>query len=71
LMADQGGTYVMIADDGKAAVRRVKLGGESGPNVAVLDGLKPGDLVIVEGLQGIRPDAPVQPSPASVGVQSN
>lgn len=71
LMADQGGTYVMIADDGKAAVRRVKLGGESGPNVAVLDGLKPGDLVIVEGLQGIRPDTPVQPSPASVGVQSN
>jgi membrane fusion protein, multidrug efflux system len=71
LMADQGGTFVMIADNGKAVTRRVKLGGDVGPNVAILDGLKPGDLVIVEGLQAIRPDTPVSPSPASVGVQSN
>ena len=71
LMADQAGTYVMVADDGKAAIRRVELGSNLGSNVAVLKGLKPGDLVIVEGLQGIRPDGPVLPSPASIGVQSN
>ena len=71
LMADQGGTFVMIADNGKAATRRVKLGADMGANVAVLTGLKPGDLVIVEGLQAIRPDSAVLPSPASAGVQSN
>jgi membrane fusion protein (multidrug efflux system) len=71
LMADQGGTYVLVADDGRAAVRRVKVGGNVGPNVAVLDGLKPGDLVIVEGLQGVRPDAPVLASPISLSAQSN
>ncbi|MBS0643148.1 MAG: efflux RND transporter periplasmic adaptor subunit [Proteobacteria bacterium] len=71
LLSDQGGIYVMVADNGKAVVRRIKLGANVGANVAVMDGLKPGDLVIVEGLQALRPDAPVQPSPASIGVQSN
>ena len=71
LLADQGGTYVLVADGGKAVVRRVKLGPDLGPNIAVTDGLKAGDLVIVEGLQAIRPDSAVQPSPASIGVQSN
>ena len=71
LLADQGGTFVMVADNGKAAVRRVKLGANIGANVAVMEGLKPGDLVIVEGLQALRPDSPVQPSPASAGIQSN
>ena len=71
LLSDQGGIYVMIADNGKATIRRVKLGPNLGPNVAVTDGLKPGDQVIVDGLQALRPDAPVQPSPASVGVRSD
>jgi len=71
LMSDQGGVFVMIADNGKAVIRRVKLGASVGSNVAVEDGLKAGDLVIVEGLQGVRPDAPVSPSPASVALQSN
>jgi membrane fusion protein, multidrug efflux system len=64
LIADQEGVYVFVVDDGKAAVRRVKSGGESGPNVMV-DGLSPGDLVIVEGLQSIRPGTPVRVTPAS------
>jgi membrane fusion protein, multidrug efflux system len=71
LMSDQGGVFVMVADNGKAAIRRVKLGAQVGTNVAVEDGLKPGEMVIVEGLQAVRPDAPVSPSPASVALQSN
>jgi hypothetical protein len=63
LIADQEGVYVFVVDDGKAAVKRVKPGGESGPNVMV-DGLSPGDLVIVEGLQSIRPGTPVRMTPA-------
>ena len=31
LIADQAGIYVFVVEDGKAAVRRVKIGGESGP----------------------------------------
>ncbi len=31
LMVDQQGTYVFVVEDGKAAVKRVKLGGEFGP----------------------------------------
>jgi membrane fusion protein, multidrug efflux system len=59
---------VFVAEDGKAAVKRIKTGGESGPNVIVDEGLKGGEQIIVEGLQSIRPGQPVQatPMPASL-----
>jgi membrane fusion protein (multidrug efflux system) len=63
LIADQEGVYVFVADDGKAAVRRVKPGGETGSNVTVESGLSAGDLVIVEGLQSLRPGTPVRVNP--------
>ena len=63
LIADQEGVYVFVADDGNAAVRRVKPGGESGSNVTVESGLSAGDLVIVEGLQSLRPGTPVRVNP--------
>jgi len=68
LIADQEGIYVFVVEDGKAAVKRIKTGGESGPNVIVDEGLKGGEQIIVEGLQSIRPGQPVQatPMPASL-----
>jgi membrane fusion protein (multidrug efflux system) len=63
LIADQQGVYVFVVEDGKAAVKRVKLGGESGTDSVVDSGLAAGDLVIVEGLQGVRPGAPVRANP--------
>jgi membrane fusion protein (multidrug efflux system) len=63
LIADQQGVYVFVVEDGKAAVRRVKLGDESGAGIVVESGLSGGEQVIVEGLQGIRPGSPVRPSP--------
>jgi membrane fusion protein (multidrug efflux system) len=63
LIADQQGTYVFAVENGKAAVRRVKVGEEIGANVAVDSGLKAGEQVIVEGLQGVKPGVPVLPSP--------
>ncbi len=63
LIADQQGVYVFAVEDGKAAVRRVKVGEETGANVAINSGLKPGEQVIVEGLQGVKPGAPVLASP--------
>ncbi len=63
LIADQEGVYVFVVEDGKAVVKRIKTGGDSGANVIVEDGLKGGEQVIVQGLQSIRPGQPVQASP--------
>jgi membrane fusion protein (multidrug efflux system) len=37
---------------------------------AVISGLSPGDRVIVEGLQRVRPGQPVSPGPASPQIQA-
>jgi membrane fusion protein, multidrug efflux system len=64
LVVDQQGTYVFTVADGKAAVTRVKLGGESGPYAIVEDGLKGGEQVVVQGMESLRPGSPVVASPA-------
>jgi membrane fusion protein (multidrug efflux system) len=63
LIADQEGVYVFIVDNGKAAIRRVKPGGESGTGVVIDQGLSGGEQVVVEGLQGVRPGLPVRATP--------
>jgi membrane fusion protein (multidrug efflux system) len=65
LIADQQGVYVFAVEDGKAVVKRIKTGGESGANIVVNDGLKGGEQIIVEGLQSIRPGQAVQAAPAA------
>jgi membrane fusion protein (multidrug efflux system) len=69
LIADQEGVYIFVVEDGKAAVKRVKPGGESGAGVVIEDGLSGGEQVIVEGLQAIRPGVPVRanPLPTTIG----
>ena len=64
LIADQQGVYVFVVEDGKAVVRRVKTAGENGSDIIVESGLKPGEQVIAEGMETLRPGAPVSPSPA-------
>ncbi|OLB75420.1 MAG: efflux transporter periplasmic adaptor subunit [Alphaproteobacteria bacterium 13_2_20CM_2_64_7] len=63
LIADQGGVYVFVVEDGKAVIKRVKPGAESGTNVVIDAGLSGGEQVIVEGLQGIRAGIAVRASP--------
>ena len=63
LIADQQGVYVFVVEDGKAAVKRLKLGGEIGTNIVVEDGLSAGAQVIVEGPQSVRPGIAVRASP--------
>jgi membrane fusion protein (multidrug efflux system) len=63
LIADQQGPYVFAVEDGKAVVRRVKLGEEVGANVSVDSGLKAGEQIIVEGIQGVKPGGQVLASP--------
>jgi membrane fusion protein, multidrug efflux system len=63
LIADQEGVYVFVVEDGKAVIKRVKPGGESGTNVVIEAGLSGGEQVVVEGLQGIRAGISVRASP--------
>jgi membrane fusion protein (multidrug efflux system) len=68
LIADQEGVYVFVVENGKAAMRRIKVGAEQGANVVVEQGLSAGDLVIVEGLQGVRAGLPVRANPLPAAV---
>ena len=54
-------TVMVVGADGKPAVRVVRLGGTENGNWIVLDGLKPGEQVIVDGFQKIRPGGSVKP----------
>jgi membrane fusion protein (multidrug efflux system) len=56
ILLDQAGNYVMVVDETKKVEqRRVTTGVEQGRNVVVSNGLKEGELVIVEGIQKVRP----------------
>ncbi len=63
LLADQGGLYVFTVEDGKAAVRRVRTGGTLGADMVIEEGLAAGDLVVVEGIERLRPGAAVAAQP--------
>ena len=57
---DQSKKYVMVVDaESRAQYREVKLGANVDGLRIVTEGLRPGDRVIVNGLQRVRPGAPV------------
>ncbi len=58
------GDSVMVVDtEGKVSPRPVKLGAQQGGRWVVLDGLKAGEQVMVDGFQKLRGDAPVKAVP--------
>jgi len=56
-------TVMVVSAEGKVAPRQVKIGSASNGQWVVLDGLKPGELVMVDGFQKLRGTAPVKPVP--------
>jgi multidrug efflux system membrane fusion protein len=57
---DQDRKFVYVVDkEGKAEYRAVKLGPVSDGLRVVRDGLKPGEKIVVNGLQRVRPGAPI------------
>jgi membrane fusion protein (multidrug efflux system) len=52
----------VVGADNKAAIRTVKVGERVGSLWVVEDGLKPGERVVVEGLQKVRDNEPVKPT---------
>ena len=64
VQAGPQGQFVMTVDaEGKAAPRPVKTGGMASGDFIIAEGLKPGDQVIVNGLQKAWPGTPVKPLP--------
>ncbi len=62
----QGDTVVVVGADNKPAPRPVKIGSQQGTDWVVLDGLKEGEQVVVDGFQKMMvPGAPVKPVPWS------
>jgi membrane fusion protein (multidrug efflux system) len=60
----QGDTVMVVGADNKPQPRNVKLGAAQGNEWIVLEGLQPGERVIVEGFQKMTvPGAPVDPVP--------
>ncbi|HMP84363.1 MAG TPA: efflux RND transporter periplasmic adaptor subunit, partial [Verrucomicrobiota bacterium] len=61
----QGKNFVwVISPDNKASQRPVTVGRQFGGRLLITDGLKPGERIVVEGLQKVRDGSPVTPMTA-------
>jgi membrane fusion protein (multidrug efflux system) len=69
----QGDSVMVVGPDGKVGPRTVKVGNQQGGQWVILDGLKTGEQVMVDGFQKLRGEAPVKPvswrAPGSVPLQ--
>ncbi len=59
-MTTQGQSVLVVDAEGKVAARPIKVGGMTGSDFVIEEGLQPGDQVIVNGLQKARPGTPVK-----------
>jgi RND family efflux transporter MFP subunit len=62
-VAELQGSYQadVVGEDGKIAIRSIKVGERIGTMWIIQEGLKPGERVVVEGQQNLRPGMTVQP----------
>jgi membrane fusion protein (multidrug efflux system) len=61
----------VVGDDNKVSVRTVQMGERVGPNWIVEDGLRPGERVVVEGVQKVRDGIAVKIIPPAAPAQGN
>jgi RND family efflux transporter MFP subunit len=66
-VAELQGNYQVnvVGQDDKIAIRPVKVGDRVGTKWIIQDGLKPGERVVAQGQQNLRPGTLVQPKPIS------
>lgn len=64
---NQGDSVMVVSADGTVAPRPVKVGGAQNGQWVILDGLKAGEQVMVDGFQKLRPNTPVKPVPWNGG----
>ena len=53
----------VVGADNKVSIRPVKVAERIGSDWIIEDGLKPGEKVVVEGTQKVKPDMMVNPQP--------
>jgi membrane fusion protein (multidrug efflux system) len=70
-VTEQQGSYLVavVGQDGRVAMRPVQVGERTGTMWVIQEGLKPGDRVVVEGQQNLRPGMPVQIKPFKSNVE--
>ena len=59
----QGDSVMVVAANGQVSPRNVKVGGSQDGKWVVLEGLQPGEQVMVDGFQKMRRGQPVKPVP--------
>ena len=59
---------IVVTPENKAMFRPVKVGDRVGPNWIISDGLKPGERVVVEGIQKVQTLAGQSPELAKTGI---
>ena len=59
----QGDTVMVVGDDNKVNPRTIRIGSAKGNQWVVLEGLKTGEKVMVDGFQKVQPGATVKPVP--------
>jgi membrane fusion protein (multidrug efflux system) len=57
-----------VDHDNKVDIRAVKVGDRVGNQWVIAEGLKPGDRVVVEGVQKVRPGLQVNPKPFATDI---
>jgi len=68
---DQSKRFVLVVNgDGKAQYREVKIGRAINGLRVIESGLKPGEMIVVNGLQRVRPGAPVTPQTVPMEAQA-
>ena len=54
-----GSQYVFVIKDNKALEVKVKLGSRVPGSIEILNGLKEGDLIVIQGVQKLRTGQPI------------
>ncbi|HET8997167.1 MAG TPA: efflux RND transporter periplasmic adaptor subunit [Acetobacteraceae bacterium] len=66
VLSDQQGDYVfVVSPSNQIEQRRIQLGQSTPTTAVVVSGLKQGEMVVVNGIQRVRPGITVTPGPAS------
>jgi membrane fusion protein, multidrug efflux system len=66
VLSDQQGDYVYVVNaQNQVELRRVQLGQSTPSTAAVTSGLKEGEMVVLDGIQRVRPGIQVAPGPAT------
>jgi membrane fusion protein, multidrug efflux system len=71
IQLDQAGAYVFVVNtENKAEMRRIKTQEGTGGESTVLEGLKEGEKIVVDGIQKVRPGQLVTPTEVQPAIKS-